>query len=170
MERNYTLDDFHRDDETSFAPWYTHQVNLVLKQRIEDGELTAADAEQFAWQLTATLRTVGSPIEIGILPESMARIPLIWGFDFVWASCADAIIRNNRDDQIAMPELTRISVAFATARQFNEALFIDIERSVIWKLKEDLKTNANYGTFFTKELANLMWAFAVSGEGSSELW
>lgn len=69
-----------------------------------------------------------------------------------------------------MIELSRIVVAYATARQFNEALFIDVERSVIWKLKEDLKTNANYGTFQTKELANLMWAFAVAGEGSSEFW
>lgn len=118
-----------------------------MKKSIEDGELTAADAEKFAWQLTGALRVISTPIEIGLLPESMARIPLLWGFDFVWSSCADAIIRNNRDDEISMPELSRIAVAFATARQFNEALFIDVERSVIWKLKEDLKTNANYGTF-----------------------
>jgi len=103
----------------------------------------ASDAEEFAWQLTGALRNVGSHVDIGVLPESMARIPLLWGFDFAWASMADAVIRNNRDDDIDMPELARIAVAFATARQFNEALFIDVERSVIWKLKEDLKTNAN---------------------------
>lgn len=82
-----------------------------MKQKIEDGELMASDAEEFAWKLTGALRMVGSPVDIGVLPESMARIPLIWGFDFAWASMTDAVIRNNRDDDIHMPELARIVVA-----------------------------------------------------------
>lgn len=82
-----------------------------MKKKIEDGELMASDAEEFAWQLTGALRHVGSHVDIGVLPESMARIPLIWGFDFLWASMTDAVIRNNRDDDIDMPELARIVVA-----------------------------------------------------------
>jgi len=76
----------------------------------------------------------------------MARIPLLWSLDFLWNASADMLIRNNREDGVKLEELMRTVVAFSTARQFNEALFIDVERSIIWKLKEDLRSSANFGS------------------------
>jgi len=67
--------------------------------------------------------------------------------DFLWAACADMLIRNNRDDEVNLDQLVRTVVAFSTARQFNEALFIDVERSIIWKLKEDLRSSPNFGSY-----------------------
>jgi len=74
----------------------------------------------------------------------MARIPLIWEFEFLWDSLCDVLIRNNRHDQVSLEDLASFAVAYSTARQFNEALFIDIERSVIYKLKEDIKESKEY--------------------------
>mmetsp|Transcript_105832 Transcript_105832/g.228101 ORF Transcript_105832/g.228101 Transcript_105832/m.228101 type:complete len:83 (+) Transcript_105832:512-760(+) len=82
-----------------------------------------------------------------MLIVNLARIPMLWQIDLVWNAAADMIIRNNRSDQITLEELSTIAVGFSTARQFNEALFIDVERSVIYKLKEDLKTSPNFGTY-----------------------
>jgi len=49
----------------------------------------------------------------------------------LWDTLSDVLVRNNRYDDVKMVDLGTFVVAFATARQFNEALFIDVERSVI---------------------------------------
>lgn len=91
----------------------------------------AEDAEYFAYTIKQLLAYVTTPVDISVIPENLARIPLLWSIDFLWNSVSDMIIRANRDDDITLTELASVVVGFSTARQFNEAVFIDVERSVI---------------------------------------
>lgn len=101
--------------------------------------------------------------------QQLVRIPLTWDNTSMWSRIANSVIDLNVNDTISVEDLSTICVSFATARQFNEALFIDVERSTISHLKDDLE-ESQLGNVHCGALSNLMWAFAVAGEGSSEFW
>jgi len=142
--KHYTKEDYI-EDEKKLNNNFTRYMAMVIKNTANKGELMAEDSELFAWGLSNTFKIIENHEYCSTIIEQMTRIPLIWDFEFLWNSAADMIIRNNRYDDFTIDDLSLISVGFATARQFNEALFIDIERTVIYKLKEDLK-ESNYCT------------------------